>query len=401
MDWEPEKTYSDENNEFDSFMAFPSEADLKLRLRDVISAFPLEVEGFNSAFHFRFQLKVPGARGYVWLDLNDLDATVPRLPDCIVCKVRLNEIDGVWLEEKQVDAVPDWDQNFGWEACKVEKKSQGRGRAQKARDPLDEAFEAQYGEEQEDLDTCNPQEVLESLRHEIQSRFEANSAAHRRLLENIWEPIFEAEPFPGNLRSVHWATIGFEDEDPCMELRSTACAVLALRCLGYFCEAYGQDVHRIIVSQTDPEGFSFVHCGFSINTMLIAILALDDVDRMRPEVMQLLSEPDFFQELFCLCFITADDRKAKSKTGKSLDVVLHELEQDLARIISNGAVNAMDIQKKLILAKEGTTATSVANAAREKWKAATTWAASDGKDQAAQAISKAKNMFGNMFSKKE
>jgi len=76
----------------------PSGSDGKLRLRDVIHYFPLEgapllhfhydaeppkmlirvlrcaVEGYNSAFHFRFQLPLDGG-GYIWLDLNDIDAT--------------------------------------------------------------------------------------------------------------------------------------------------------------------------------------------------------------------------------------------------------------------------------------------------------------------------------------
>ena len=85
----------------------PSDSDGKLRLRDVIHYFPLEgdppspnlftapihlymggghspiadttvtpVEGYNSAFHFRFQLPLEGG-DYIWLDVNDIDATGP------------------------------------------------------------------------------------------------------------------------------------------------------------------------------------------------------------------------------------------------------------------------------------------------------------------------------------
>ena len=34
------------------------------------------VEGYNSAFHFRFQLPLEGG-DYIWLDVNDIDATGP------------------------------------------------------------------------------------------------------------------------------------------------------------------------------------------------------------------------------------------------------------------------------------------------------------------------------------
>jgi len=405
QDWEEEPVPRDADHEYDSFTAMCSDPDGKLRLRDIINHFPLEVEGYNSVFHFRFKLPIPGV-GYVWIDLNDIDATVPKSRDGVTCKVRLNQVDGEWLEEKQVGASPDWDSNFGWDATKESPTGRDRDAdsgysRQKASFDTTSSFDdgeyAEEEEEEEEMERVDAQEVMDNLRDLLRDRFEIEDRDHRDCLRSLWEGVFQSEPFPKGIDSIHWTTIGFEDEDPCSELRSTACAVLALHVMGYFCQAYGQDVQRIIVSQTGPTGFSFVQCGFHINTMLVSILAIDDVDRMRPEVMDLMSEPNFFEELFSLCFLMADDRKTKSKTGKEIDMVLHELQADLAKIISRGPTGVIDIRNKLIAAKDATTASTVAAAARDKWKAATTWASGDGADSASKAYSKAKNMFGSMF----
>jgi len=326
---------------------------------------------------------------------------VPRLKDGVVCKVRLNELEGEWLEEKHIEAGEEWDTEYGWDAqfsrSKGMESSLDAPKAQRSAVMGEMSSRGEEASDGEDgrLDRKTVKKLIKELREQCEDRFDASNGDHMMALESLWEGVYPSQSFPKNLKSVHWMTIGFAEEDPRMELRSTHCSVLGLNSLGYFTSQYSADAQQLVISQTGERGYSFVGLGFAVNEMLVKVFDLDGSGdaASSQDFAILLEEPNFYEELFSICCLIADQRKAKSKSGNPRDIestVRGELYPELQKILSKGPSSSVDIRKQLL------------NGSGIGWKQASEYgsaASAAAAEQANKAAAEASKLAGKAYAK--
>jgi len=316
--------------------------------------------------------------------------------------VRLNELRGEWLEEKDVEATQGWDDEFGWDAQsgssasiddEQARRKQDRKSRRGSRDTTASAVRHEAEEEEAAesgwLDRKEVKAVMKKLRSHCEGRFEREEEEHVAALEGLWSGVFPSERFPTKLQSPHWRTIGFREEDPCQELRSIHCSVLALHSMAYLCGEYSGEAQRIVVSQSDGGSYGFVELGFAVNEMLVRALSFDDGREGGAEHAELFREPNFYPELFAAVFIIVDQRKQKAGGGRDLDsIVAGEIFPELQKIIAKQPGSVIQIRKQL--AKNKSDWSSAAGGA----SAAASQAAKEASKLAAKAYSKLGSLFG-------
>eukprot|EP00658_Telonema_sp_P-2_P072576 TRINITY_DN6169_c0_g1_i1.p1 TRINITY_DN6169_c0_g1~~TRINITY_DN6169_c0_g1_i1.p1 ORF type:complete len:382 (+),score=35.80 TRINITY_DN6169_c0_g1_i1:202-1347(+) len=343
--------------------SFDVPGDGPLTLGHVVDNFPLE-----GSFHFRFKFGTD--EGYLWLDMNDPDATVPRYCGSVVMKVRHNMVCGELTDGKYFDAVDVWEESLGWSSINS---------SVKYKEPTRPQADWDEGAASEPAPVfVDPAEVVQMIKDRIQDRFNPDDTSHLRLLCQVYEAVFPGQHLDG-IESVHWTTIGMDDTNPIPMLRTTHCSVLGLHCVLYLLQNYYSDAHRMIVDNTSEGGYSFMQLGLGIAYLLVQCLGFDLVNGLHPSTHVLLREPSAFEEAFCMIIMYGDARWAAGKE-RDLDALLRKLQDRVSEALDENPTSVIEF------AKGATRSKDAASTAKEAW----------GKAQkgVASALSGIKRLFG-------
>jgi len=308
----------DHKQQLDSFV-IETDGQEPLTLAEIEENFPLE-----GSFQFRFKYQIES--NYIWLDVNDPNATVPRYGRNIYMKVRVNHVLGQMTEGKEMAIDLDaWEEEYGWTApnsvCAVTPTAPPVSRRAEFADSEDT-----YTENSESCDAFVDAEVIiEELRDKIQDRFDAENDEHVELLQSVFEAVFPGQKLKG-VESVHWTTIGLEDANPTPLLRGTHCSIIGLNCLLHLLRNYYSEAHRMIVDNTGEAGYSFVQYGLGLSYTMVQCMGFDLVNGVHPTAQLLLREPDAFEELFCALYLYGDQRWVEGRE-RDMDTLLFKLRE--------------------------------------------------------------------------
>jgi len=305
--------------------------DSVLTLGDIVDNFPLE-----GSFQFRFKFQSSDS-SYVWLDVNDVAASVPRYGQSVFMKVRVNHILGEVTESKHVEAdLESWEGEFGWLSPSSLDAVAAPPSAQQSRSELVESEET-YTENTETSETCDAfvdqEVVIEELRSQIQDRFDADNLEHVELLQGVFEAVFPGQRLKG-VESVHWTTIGMEDANPIPLLRGTHCSILGLNCLLHLLRNHYSQAHRMIVDNTGTSGYSFIQLGLGLAYTMVQCFGFDLVHGVHPTAQILLREPDAFEEIYCALYLFGDQRWSEGRE-RDIDMLLLKLRERIEEALNS------------------------------------------------------------------
>ena len=155
-----------------------------------------------------------------------------------------------------------------------------------------------------------------SLEMSFSSPFSKGFPEHETLLETLWTTIFPAKPFQDS--SSLWKKIGFQREDPRLDLRGGG--ILSLKCLVYFSSEYKDKCADMVRSQAkqSPHTYPFGAVGVNITLLLGDLLKLRDrrFEATDAVFWGVFEDPKAFYELFCLTFRYLDHLWTSSKADR-------------------------------------------------------------------------------------
>jgi hypothetical protein len=160
---------------------------------------------------------------------------------------------------------------------------------------------------------------------------------HEDLLMKLWKQVFPSKSFQSS--SPLWKKIGFQREDPRLDLRGGG--ILSLKCLVYFSSEYSSKVADMVRSQSknSPNTYPFGAVGVNITLLLGDLLKLRDRKFEGTEVVfwGVFEDSKAFFELYCLTFRYLDHIWTTSRAErKQFSQVIGKCKAAVAHLLSLG-----------------------------------------------------------------
>jgi hypothetical protein len=176
-----------------------------------------------------------------------------------------------------------------------------------------------------------------SLELSFSSPFQNGFPEHEELLVRLWKNVFPSKKFQSE--SPLWKKIGFQREDPRLDLRGGG--ILSLKCLVYFSSEYNSKVTDMVRSQAknSPHTYPFGAVGVNITLLLGDLLKLRDRKFETSETVYwgVFEDSKGLFELYCLTFRYLDHIWTASRADrKQFSQVIGKCKAAIAHLLSLG-----------------------------------------------------------------